>query len=653
MKLNLVPVIIFGILAGIILGSCDKKTNVPKTTSKAKVVDNKACKAAAADAIGGVPGVKLALADMTLGADGIDVSSQSASATTNTIGLNIDYSALALGAVNKGTGHASPTSIAWKICSETKPTNCLNNGKFKVSPDFNIGNIIGLPTGVLQVSVKLCVNSLNNVADEDQASAVNECTKEAPCYCGPVTTTQYMNSVDSSNTDPTYAKAVTNATKLQDGMLPLASAYTAAAQAFMNHCQRNPDQNAADIQYATNVASGWSPAEMVTYIQSYGEEFSAMMASLQQGLGLAETTSTADAACAAIAGAAGDEQPDTEEEEEPAGDTPKMANATEPSPSPSGGGEPTPITPAPTGGDTGGGAPKISTTESSSETDTTTGTGMSTGTRFAIGIFAGAVVLVGIAMMVNSGMKMAGKGGIRSNLGGMSDKWGLRYHTRGLTGSWRDANRAMNDMDRALLKGDDKAFKKALKQHEYAVKAMDREATKLNDGVKKSGAADTEPKPKKTSSTSRALNDALENQRTYATNYRKYEIDPNTKKFVFNDDGMKRPVTSDDIKGGQKARANLDKTTIAERNKSKSGLKKKQIKGLLGGAGVAVLGGLAGAWAGGAFGLAESSAPSPVCGEKSNFGAIASYFEGELYRQAQAIQEALEAVNVAAAATVH
>lgn len=290
MNRNIYPIIVLGIALGAFFASCKptvinkKNPNASASISNAGQCMSAADTAAAASsAIGTLTAPQLALADMDVDGKKVSVKSQYTSKKTPASVINIDYALL-------GNSDYSATFVLWKACTLDGKT-CSNNGQFKKTYHFNISNIADLPTGLLNVSVKLCVDDKRFLVASDRKKAVNACSSASPCYCGKETKIKYANNVSSTNADPKFASAVANLDAAQAQLLTLAQSYIDQAQSYANSC-KVADKNSIPMQYANNIAA-MSSAELAGLVESYAGYLKATVDAQKQGGSL----NLADASC--------------------------------------------------------------------------------------------------------------------------------------------------------------------------------------------------------------------------------------------------------------------------------------------------------------------------------------------------------------------
>lgn len=294
-RFKLLAPVVMGLLLGVLFfESCAKpKKKLSKEDSSAASAlagGTDACTApsdaAINSAMGSVPGVQLGIADLAITGSAVSVGPHSFSSSTPASVISIDYAQLG----NGGKNDVSPTFVMWKACT-LDGINCANNGNYTASYNFNIDNIPDLPVGILQVSVKLCVNSLQFVVQADQSKAVNSCSSSSPCYCGAVYQTSYTNGEDSSLASPEFQSVSAAYAQDQKLLFDLANQYVAAANDYIGKC-KDADAGTPIFQYAQNIAA-YSPAELASYVDVYGDYLAEVMAnSKSSGLKLADDGST-------------------------------------------------------------------------------------------------------------------------------------------------------------------------------------------------------------------------------------------------------------------------------------------------------------------------------------------------------------------------
>lgn len=406
MKLKLAPILI-GLFLGVFFESCAKKKTAGKSTGAAvgtSSLTSESCSAAMTSAVGDVPQTQLAMVNLNIPDSAVNMSSTAYSASVPSSVLDIDYSQLG----NNGAADVSPTFIMWKACTSDGKT-CTNNGTFAASHNFTIDNIAGLPLGVLQVSVKLCVNDSQFLKDKSVT-----CSASSPC-CGKVTQFDYFNGDDSSSASPQFASALAKYKKDQEALNNAAVQYIAAAKDYINSCASS-DAGTPGLQYAKNIAA-YSSAELATYVDAYGEYFAAIMATASSNkLNLADTGADASTAACPVADSGADSSGGDLLSSLMGGGAPSEDTGSGDDYTSSGGGDSSSLSSS--GGDTSSSGSSSSSSSSSggdktavvpfpSDSSTATATGgMSTGkiVLLAVGI---PMIVIGVGMLVGFGSKVA------------------------------------------------------------------------------------------------------------------------------------------------------------------------------------------------------------------------------------------------------
>ncbi len=307
MKLKVFATLVITLALGLFVESCAQKKPAKKSAASTikgtgMGVGVNSCPAPSAadisNAMGSVPGAGLALADLTVPTNAMTVSSVTFSPNTPAANISIDYTQLGGGLSSDGLTNnkdISPTFVIWQACSMDRKT-CTG---FNKSFNFNIGYATDLPKGLLNVSVRLCVDSLAALLPSEQAKAQNGCTADAPCYCGKVTTTQYMNKDDPKLADSTYKAALDAYNKAESDLMKTASQYVQQASKYVSMCQSS-DSGTPMFQYAVNIQN-MGAAQVAAYTESYGSYLAQVMTS-SSGLGLADGTTCTPSAIADTGG---------------------------------------------------------------------------------------------------------------------------------------------------------------------------------------------------------------------------------------------------------------------------------------------------------------------------------------------------------------
>jgi len=284
-KLKILAPILISLVVGLLF-SCKKSSSGGTSSGATASQSSNSCANASTSSVGSLPGVQLALADMTIPDNAVNMNSTSFSPTMPSATLDIDYSALG----NNGTTDLSPTYVLWKACS-TDGKTCTNNGNWAPSYAFNIDNIPGLPLGVVNVSVKLCVSDSQFLVSSDRS---NKCSSDNPC-CGKETDFQFLNGSDPTSASPQFTAALTAYQNDQTALLTAASQYISQANSYISSCASS-DAGTPGLQYAQNIAA-YSSAELAMAVDAYGNDFAQIIAagaglSPSQKLNLAANTSS-------------------------------------------------------------------------------------------------------------------------------------------------------------------------------------------------------------------------------------------------------------------------------------------------------------------------------------------------------------------------
>lgn len=277
-----------GLLLGIVIGSCAKRKEISKG-STANGTGLSGDTPSPAEAIGTSAVPQIAPGDLNIPAGALSMTSEASSPSTASISIDVDSNQIGQGLKLEGgsTTDISPVFLMWKACT-TDGKTCYSNDFIK-SYDFNIANITGLPKGLLKVQAKLCVDDLKFITGAEKKSMKNQCSNTAPCYCGPETSQQFMNDVDSANASPEYVTAAQTYFTEQQKLISIAQDYINQATKFVANASA-ADANNSIVQYAQNIA-GFSSTELAMYSENFGDYLVQVAQASQQQSGGTDTAS--------------------------------------------------------------------------------------------------------------------------------------------------------------------------------------------------------------------------------------------------------------------------------------------------------------------------------------------------------------------------
>lgn len=261
----------------------------PKTTKKPSHAASTAltcgATATAADIANPAP-TQLALADLTIASDGIDIDGTSLGANVGNTTISADDSKMGPTA----DADMSNTFIMWRACPSDGSTcsSTWNKAYSSYMP-----NISDMSTGLNSVKVKICVSSKDFLKDADRNNVQNECDASAPCYCGKEVATRYLNPNNPASLDSNYKDAVASLAAARQEMLSIAQDYVNQATEYVKSCQQS-DGTTPQFAYANNIKNS-SPSILAQFSETSASTLStAAEALLSSNTGLY----LADASCA-------------------------------------------------------------------------------------------------------------------------------------------------------------------------------------------------------------------------------------------------------------------------------------------------------------------------------------------------------------------
>ncbi|MBI2601504.1 MAG: hypothetical protein HYW48_00460 [Deltaproteobacteria bacterium] len=291
------------IITDIVILSCKTRTaRKPSAAAKeAALAEKGACPEPDVGLFG--PREPMSLAGLQLASGDVKVSSTDYKPNAFTTRITVDPFALGrknneglgLSLVEGGAGiEVPPVFVMWKACQKTGQ-QCSNNGNWAKSYDFTINDLSKLPTGVLTVSIRACVEDLALVVPQEQSALTNSCTSEDPCYCGKEVKVPYLQK-DFASSDADLNKLAQDIQNAKAVIFQRANAYIQSAKSYLRSCSQ--DAGTTPYEYARNIAS-YTSDELAYLTDSLGYamiDFTNSLikeASTGGELGLAEGTPSA------------------------------------------------------------------------------------------------------------------------------------------------------------------------------------------------------------------------------------------------------------------------------------------------------------------------------------------------------------------------
>ncbi len=196
--------------------------------------------------------------------------------------IQVHINPLNLGQRADTPGEVPPFFMMYRVCS-SNDSACLQDGTWYRDFTFSSSPLANLPSGELTISAKVCVDDLSSVQADPAAALVNNCTPDAPCYCGASIHHSFTNTLDLSKIDTQLETAASELAKEREQLFKLAQGYHREAISYVNTCaaDREAPQDAAWFQYAQNIAN-FTSSESAWIAASYGTELQKFIGLLRQ-----------------------------------------------------------------------------------------------------------------------------------------------------------------------------------------------------------------------------------------------------------------------------------------------------------------------------------------------------------------------------------
>lgn len=220
--------------------------------------------------------------------EGIEVSTSTGlNAKSGTVELNyIQGGSLGLAETDEVKGNNS--YIMWNVESCNGGPCAMETPQAVVEYDFHTFPIVGLAKGEIKFAARLCVSSLKFIVEKDRAKFQNNCSDQAPCFCGePIY--KIWNNTGTLETSDEAKKAIATVRADKQDLVALCRDYINQSNKFIAKYEENKCTDASQLVYAQNI-SVYSPAEMALISDEYGEVLNAVLQQTISGSGTDTST---------------------------------------------------------------------------------------------------------------------------------------------------------------------------------------------------------------------------------------------------------------------------------------------------------------------------------------------------------------------------